>query len=50
MARYPRALALVLWGLDNIKDAGRGVSHRRFWLLGRVVRFVMRSIALLKSK
>jgi magnesium chelatase subunit H len=31
--RYPRALALVLWGLDNIKTQGEGVAQA-FWLLG----------------
>jgi magnesium chelatase subunit H len=31
--RYPRALALVLWGLDNIKTAGEGVAQA-LWLLG----------------
>ncbi len=31
--RYPRALALVLWGLDNIKTAGEGVGQA-LWLLG----------------
>ena len=32
-ARYPRALALVLWGLDNIKTQGEGVAQA-LWLLG----------------
>ena len=27
--RYPRALALVLWGLDNIKTQGEGVARRQ---------------------
>src|SRR5437868_2271830 len=31
--RYPRALALVLWGLDNIKTQGEGVAQD-LWLLG----------------
>src|SRR5438034_10382771 len=31
--RYPRALALVLWGLDNIKTQGEGVAQA-VWLLG----------------
>ena len=31
--RYPRALALVLWGLDNIKTNGEGVAQA-LWLLG----------------
>jgi magnesium chelatase subunit H len=31
--RYPRAIALVLWGLDNIKTHGEGVAQA-FWLLG----------------
>ncbi|MEP6718712.1 MAG: cobaltochelatase subunit CobN [bacterium] len=30
---YPRAMALVLWGLDNIKTQGEGVAHA-LWLLG----------------
>ncbi len=30
---YPRALALVLWGLDNIKTEGEGVAQA-LWLLG----------------
>ena len=29
----PRALALVLWGLDNIKTQGEGVAQA-LWLLG----------------
>src|SRR2546428_535348 len=31
--RYPRALVLVLWGLDNIKTQGEGVAQA-LWLLG----------------
>ncbi|MCA1613044.1 MAG: cobaltochelatase subunit CobN [Acidobacteria bacterium] len=31
--RYPRAMALVLWGLDNIKTGGEGVAQA-LWLLG----------------
>jgi len=31
--RYPGAIALVLWGLDNIKTQGEGVAQA-FWLLG----------------
>lgn len=31
--RYPRSLALVLWGLDNIKTEGEGVAQA-LWLLG----------------
>ncbi len=31
--RYPRAMALVLWGLDNIKTEGEGVAQA-LWLLG----------------
>jgi magnesium chelatase subunit H len=31
--RYPGALALVLWGLDNIKTQGEGVAQG-LWLLG----------------
>ncbi|OLE55178.1 MAG: hypothetical protein AUG51_04295 [Acidobacteria bacterium 13_1_20CM_3_53_8] len=30
---YPRAMALVLWGLDNIKTQGEGVAQA-LWLLG----------------
>ena len=30
---YPRAIALVLWGLDNIKTQGEGVAQA-LWLLG----------------
>ncbi len=30
---YPRAMALVLWGLDNIKTGGEGVAQA-LWLLG----------------
>jgi magnesium chelatase subunit H len=31
--RYPQAMALVLWGLDNIKTEGEGVAQA-LWLLG----------------
>jgi magnesium chelatase subunit H len=31
--RYPTAMALVLWGLDNIKTNGEGVAQA-LWLLG----------------
>ena len=31
--RYPAAMALVLWGLDNIKTGGEGVAQA-LWLLG----------------
>src|SRR5215831_16837024 len=31
--RYPRCLAMVLWGLDNIKTQGEGVAQA-LWLLG----------------
>jgi magnesium chelatase subunit H len=31
--RYPAAMALVLWGLDNIKTHGEGVAQA-LWLLG----------------
>jgi magnesium chelatase subunit H len=31
--RYPCAMALVLWGLDNIKTQGEGVAQA-LWLLG----------------
>ena len=31
--RYPRALALVLWGLDNINTQGEGVAQA-LWLMG----------------
>ena len=31
--RWPRAMALVLWGLDNIKTQGEGVAQA-LWLLG----------------
>src|SRR6266536_5257393 len=30
---YPRAVAMVLWGLDNIKTQGEGVAQA-LWLLG----------------
>jgi magnesium chelatase subunit H len=40
-AHYPRAMALVLWGLDNIKTQGEGVAQA-LWLLGvRPVRDAM---------
>jgi magnesium chelatase subunit H len=39
--RYPLAMALVLWGLDNIKTQGEGVAQA-LWLLGtRPVRDAM---------
>jgi magnesium chelatase subunit H len=39
--RYPQAMALVLWGLDNIKTQGEGVAQA-LWLLGvRPVRDAM---------
>src|SRR5206468_2669129 len=39
--RYPQAMGLVLWGLDNIKTQGEGVAQA-FWLLGvRPVRDAM---------
>ncbi len=31
--RWPRSMALVLWGLDNIKTQGEGVAQA-LWLLG----------------
>lgn len=31
--RYPKAMGLVLWGLDNIKTHGEGVAQA-LWLLG----------------
>jgi len=31
--RYPRSMALILWGLDNIKTQGEGVAQA-LWLLG----------------
>jgi len=31
--RYPEAMAIVLWGLDNIKTQGEGVAQA-LWLLG----------------
>ena len=38
---YPRAVALVLWGLDNIKTQGEGVAQA-LWLMGvRPVRDAM---------
>jgi magnesium chelatase subunit H len=42
---YPRAMALVLWGLDNIKTQGEGVAQA-LWLLGvRPVRDSLNRIA-----
>ncbi len=42
--RYPRAMALVLWGLDNIKTQGEGVAQA-LWLLGvRPVRDAMHRV------
>jgi magnesium chelatase subunit H len=39
--RWPRSMALVLWGLDNIKTQGEGVAQA-LWLLGvRPVRDAM---------
>ena len=39
--RYPHAMALVLWGLDNIKTQGEGIAQA-LWLLGvRPVRDAM---------
>jgi magnesium chelatase subunit H len=39
--RFPHAMALVLWGLDNIKTQGEGVAQA-LWLLGvRPVRDAM---------
>jgi magnesium chelatase subunit H len=39
--RYPRSMALVRWGLDNIKTQGEGVAQA-LWLLGvRPVRDAM---------
>ncbi len=43
--RYPRAMALVLWGLDNIKTQGEGVAQA-LWLLGvRPVRDSLNRVA-----
>lgn len=43
--RYPSAMALVLWGLDNIKTQGEGVAQA-LWLLGvRPVRDSMNRVA-----
>src|ERR1700686_2466947 len=36
--RYPRAMALVLWGLDNIKNQGEGVAQALHLLGVRPVR------------
>jgi magnesium chelatase subunit H len=33
MVVIPEAMALVLWGLDNIKTQGEGVAQA-LWLLG----------------
>lgn len=42
--RYPAAMALVLWGLDNIKTHGEGVAQA-LWLLGvRPVRDAMNRV------
>jgi len=42
--RYPGAMALVLWGLDNIKTQGEGVAQA-LWLLGvRPVRDAMNRV------
>ncbi len=42
--RYPNAMALVLWGLDNIKTQGEGVAQA-LWLLGvRPVRDAMNRV------
>lgn len=46
--RYPRAMALVLWGLDNIKTQGEGVAQA-LWLLGvRPVRDAMNRASLIE--
>jgi magnesium chelatase subunit H len=43
--RWPRAMALVLWGLDNIKTQGEGVAQA-LWLLGvRPVRDSLNRVA-----
>lgn len=42
---YPKAMALVLWGLDNIKTQGEGVAQA-LWLLGvRPVRDALNRVA-----
>lgn len=42
--RFPRTMALVLWGLDNIKTQGEGVAQA-LWLLGvRPVRDAMNRV------
>jgi magnesium chelatase subunit H len=42
--KYPAAMALVLWGLDNIKTQGEGVAQA-LWLLGvRPVRDAMNRV------
>jgi magnesium chelatase subunit H len=47
-AAYPRAMALVLWGLDNIKTQGEGVAQA-LWLLGvRPVRDAMNRASLIE--
>jgi magnesium chelatase subunit H len=43
--RHPRTMALVLWGLDNIKTQGEGVAQA-LWLLGvRPVRDSLNRVA-----
>ncbi len=43
--RYPRSMALVLWGLDNIKTQGEGVAQA-LWLLGvRPIRDALNRVA-----
>jgi magnesium chelatase subunit H len=43
--RFPRTMALVLWGLDNIKTQGEGVAQA-LWLLGvRPVRDSLNRVA-----
>jgi magnesium chelatase subunit H len=47
--RYPRAMALVLWGLDNIKTQGEGVAQA-LWLLGvRPVRDALNRVTEVKA-
>ncbi|HLL73949.1 MAG TPA: cobaltochelatase subunit CobN [Pyrinomonadaceae bacterium] len=43
--RYPRALAFVLWGLDNIKTQGEGVAQALRLLGVRPVRDAMNRVA-----
>ncbi|HEY9284538.1 MAG TPA: cobaltochelatase subunit CobN [Pyrinomonadaceae bacterium] len=43
--RHPRALALVLWGLDNIKTHGEGVAQALHLLGVRPVRDAMNRVA-----